>query len=145
MEYYLDNLIPVVILAAVGAFLVYLVRRAARERDAVPPSAAVPLPVNLNKIVVVPLPTPEPLQCSEEKAVVESMIVARPAVDESAKPRRKKRVVPVPLKVADDVTPIEAVLGLLKKKESLAAAFLLHEILAPPVSKRIERAAQARK
>ena len=145
MEYYLDKLIPILVLGAVAAFLVYLVRRAASEKDIAPRAEVVPMPMKLAEIVVVPPPTPEPLQRAEEEPVVERIVVGPPAVGEGAKPRRKKQMAPVSVKAAVNKTPIEAVLELLKKKDSLAAAFLLGEILAPPVSKRNEPAAQARK
>lgn len=51
-----------------------------------------------------------------------------------AKPKRKrKRPTPKP---AANPSPVESVAGLLKDPDSLATAFLLREILAPPKSRR---------
>src|SRR5438094_190373 len=71
---------------------------------------------------------------TEEPAAV----VVQPTEIAAAAPRAKKRKAKVaPAPAAPPVqTPIVAVLDLLKRQDSLAAAFLLREILAPPVSKR---------
>jgi hypothetical protein len=50
------------------------------------------------------------------------------------KPRRKRIAKPAPKPIAP--TPIDTVLGLLKQKDTLAAAFLLREIFDRPVSRR---------
>ena len=49
---------------------------------------------------------------------------------------KRKRRPGVVVEAVPVQTPIHAVLGLLKEKNTLAAAFLLREILAPPVSRR---------
>jgi hypothetical protein len=181
---YLDKLIPFAILGAVAAFVFFLLRRAARDKDAgnqsedstmrdevrrQPGKVEEPVAVMREEPVVVGkqsvsqetpttrshapawergVPTPERgnqlPSAATSKREDENVVAAKsvtpefphPGPSQSAKPKRKKRAAspaapptPVPM-------PIVTVLGLLQEKDSLAAAFLLREILAPPVSRR---------
>jgi hypothetical protein len=182
---YLDKLIPFAILGAVAAFVFFLLRRAARDKDAgnqsedstmrdevrrQPGKVEEPVAVIMGEEPVVVgkqsvsqetpttrshapawargVPTPERgnqlPSAATSKREDENVVAAKsvtpefphPGPSQSAKPKRKKRAAspaapptPVPM-------PIVTVLGLLQEKDSLAAAFLLREILAPPVSRR---------
>jgi hypothetical protein len=112
---HLDRLIPLFILGAIGAFVLILLRRsprqtAATQRLAEPASA---------------------VSVAQPAAVVEV-----PAGKIKRKKMKRKRVPAVVGPAAPPRTPIDTVLGLLRDKDTLAAAFLLREILAPPVSQR---------
>ena len=141
---HLDRLIPLVILGAVGAFLLFLLRRAQRERSA-PRSEQIPIRFAVPVIA-------EPVVAKFEAPVV---VVAKPIVAALvptvpiAKPvpvapvvvvreKRRKKHRPTAA-AAPKTTPIESVLGLLKEKDALATAFLLREILGAPVSSRLRR------
>lgn len=125
----LDKLIPLAILGAVGAFLVFLVRRAIRQESAASsaevPAVVEPIQVEALAVVVTPQPVAVEAEVKPNEVIVESIV----------RKRRLKKAL-LPLVAAPPQTPIVTVLELLKQKDSLAAAFLLHEILAPPVSKR---------
>jgi hypothetical protein len=114
---HMDRLIPPAILGVVAAFVLFLLRRTARDKDAAPRIAeATP--------ALVPVETP-------------SAISGQVAAVEIKRTRsRRTRTPAVAVQTAPVKTPIHTVLGLLKEKDTLAAAFLLREILAPPVSKR---------
>jgi nucleoid-associated protein YgaU len=110
---HLDKLIPLAVLGAVAGLLAFLLRRAMRE-DSTPLSTVKPPKV-------------------EQAAAPPSAIEAAEA------PRAKRAPKPVPADVPaapPAPTPIDTVLGLLKTKDALPAAFLLREILAPPLAKR---------
>ncbi len=64
--------------------------------------------------------------------IVAPSITAAPI---NAKPKRKRSKRPTP-KPSANPSPVESVAGLLKDPNSLATAFLLGEILAPPKSRR---------
>ena len=162
---YLDKLIPFAMLGAVAAFVFFLLRRAAWDKDAgnqsedstmrdevrrqagrVEEPVAVIMgeePVVVGKQSVSREKSEIPSAATskrEDENVVAAKSVApefpHPGPSQSAKPKRKKRAPspaapPTPLP-----TPIVTVIGLLQEKDSLAAAFLLREILAPPVSRR---------
>jgi hypothetical protein len=137
---YLEKLIPLAVLGAVAAFLVVVLRRAAREQVDAPPANE--LPIRVGQVAV---KTPKPVVVYEKQEVLipavmkredEMIAVAIPVIAEKARPKRKKQTPPAVVTVIPAATPIETVLGLLKEKDTLAAAFLLREILAPPVSKR---------
>jgi hypothetical protein len=116
---HLDRLIPLAILGGVTALLLFLLRRTAREKDVAPRTAeAKPAAIP----VETPLPIAVPVQIAGE-------------IKRKRRPKRK-RAPAVAVQAAPVQTPINTVLGLLKEKDTLAAAFLLREILAPPVSKR---------
>jgi hypothetical protein len=144
---YLDKLIPFVILGAVGGLVFFLLRRAAREKD--PPPTRTEMPI-MKAEPVVPvkneIPAPVPTKVDEEikTAVIPATPPTTPPQPKAAgaqpsvavtKKKRKRILMPVSA-TPKGKTPIVTVIGLLKEKESLAAAFLLREILAPPVSKR---------
>jgi hypothetical protein len=112
---HLDRLIPPAILGVVAAFVLFLLRRTARDKDVTAGSAETPAPIPIAQPIVVAVP-----------------------VAEIKRARQKRRTrTPAVVPIAPVKTPIHTVLGLLKEKDTLAAAFLLREILAPPVSKRV--------
>jgi hypothetical protein len=113
---HLDRLIPLAILGVVAAFVLFLLRRSAREKDVMPRS------VDARIETAAPISVAQPILVD----VVEI---------KSERPK-KERAPAVTVQAAPAQTPIHTVLGLLKEKDTLAAAFLLREILAPPVSKR---------
>jgi len=110
---HLDKLLPLIALACVGGLLLYLLRLAKVERAA-QPSALMPVPV------AAPLVVP----------------VAAPVVNEVAKVETPLVKTPVVVAAAPARTPVHNVLDLLKSKDTLTTAFLLNEILGPPVSRR---------
>jgi hypothetical protein len=162
---YLDKLIPFAILGAVCAFVFFLLRRAAQDKDAgnrsddsamrdevwpQPVRVEQPVAVMGEQPVVVVVQESFPKQNSafplgatskreDENAVAANSVTAEFSplgTATSKKPKRKKRA-PTPIVGTPSVpTPIVSVIGLLKEKNSLAAALLLREILAPPVSRR---------
>lgn len=113
----LDKLIPLAIVIAVGAMVVFLLRRSPREAPA--------MIVGLEPVI----------QVAVVESAPQAIVVAAPVVVE-----RKSESVAPPIDIdappSSPETPITNVLELLKKKDALATAFLLREILAPPVSKR---------
>jgi hypothetical protein len=133
---YLDKLIPLAVLGAVGAFLLFVLRRVTREQDVAPRSAELTMRVEAKPKPVIAVAQEKKQIASEalakredEKVAVASSVIPMPA----ERPKKKKRT---PSVVVPAEMPIQTVLGLLKDKDTLAAAFLLREILAPPVSKR---------
>jgi hypothetical protein len=135
---FLDKLILVVILGAVGALVLFLMRRVAREKDAMPRSADLPMPVEAQPGPArIDKPTAERLEPAIAVApqpVTPTPSLPKPAVRAAKKKRKSAPVLTVPPPRA--ATPIVKVMGLLQEKDSLVAAFLLREILAPPVSRR---------
>lgn len=113
-----DKLIPLIGLAGVGAFLLFLLRLAKNEQAVKPPveepTTVVPFATPISVLVATPITTITP-----------PPEVVAPVAETSA-----------PMVVAENspASPVHAVIDLLKKKDSLTAAFLLHEILGPPVS-----------
>jgi hypothetical protein len=115
---HLDRLIPLAILVSVTAMLLFLLRRPAPEIDVAPRcTETLPPPI--------PIETPMPIA-----------IPVQVAATQIKRKRRRRRLPAVEVQTAPAQTPIDTVLGLLKEKNTLAAAFLLREILAPPVSRR---------
>lgn len=121
----IEQTIPFVVLLAVGALLLVLVRRTS----------------TLNDALVSPSPEIEPEDERPETLPLPANVTAAPtlAVESPTitlngrrKPRKKREAASKPA----EATPIETVVGLLKQKNTLAAAFLLREIFAPPVSRR---------
>jgi hypothetical protein len=113
---HLERLIPLFILATIGAFVLILLRRSPRQ------TATTQRP-------------PEPLSAiAVRQPAVGTLEV--PASKIKRKKLKRKRVPAVTGPAAAPRTPIHTVLGLLRDKDTLAAAFLLREILAPPVSQR---------
>jgi hypothetical protein len=112
----LDRLIPLAILAVLGICVLILLRRSPREKDA-KLSAAEPLPA---------IPVAQPAAVAMEV----------PAAKIKRKKPIRRRVPAVTAQSVQRQMPVQTVLGLLKDKDTLAAAFLLREILAPPVSQR---------
>jgi len=111
----IDKLMPFVALVVIGVFLFYLLRLAKREpiverREPVPIAAPLVIPVAVPVALVAPSKVEAPAPA----------VVAAPATVEPKAP----------------ASPIHAVLELLTKKDSLATAFLLREILDPPMSRR---------
>jgi hypothetical protein len=162
---YVDKLIPFAILGAVAAFVFFLLRRATQDRavgnrsedsrmlDEVRPeprNVEQPIVAMGQKPVVIAMRESSPQQKSaiplggastrdDEDEVPANSETAEPPPQgpmTTKRPKRKKRA-PTPV-VAPPTAPmsIVTVFGLLKEKNSLAAAFLLHEILAPPVARR---------
>ncbi len=129
----LDKLIPLVILGVVAVFLAYLARRARREKEAWPRSEVVqstPPPAVAPEPIAVPV-----IVTAEEKFPAVAEVITATLTAPVPRKRRKNALTPT-ITTAAPATPIHTVLGLLKQKNSLATAFLLREILAPPVSKR---------
>ncbi len=131
---HLEKLIPLAVLLGVAAFLVGLLRRLARENTVVDPRRELvvkPTPVLVDRpkegIRVAARPV-EPAA-----APVPLAIEPKPA---APPPKRRKRAEPKPVVPATPTkSPIQSVLGLLQEKDTLVTAFLLREILGPPVSK----------
>ena len=113
---HLDRLIPLFILAAIGVFVLIVLCRSPRQTAT----------------------TQHPAEPLSAIAVAQPAVVAVevPAVKIRRKKLKRKRVPAVVGPAALPRTPIDTVLGLLRDKDTLAAAFLLREILAPPVSRR---------
>ena len=162
---HLDKLIPLAILGAVAVFVFFLLRRAARDKDpgnrsedstmsvevrpqqgkldqsaafvGEEPVVAVVQASGLQEKSALPLHATSKRE--DEYAVATNSVTAQlhleiPAT--SKKPKRKKRAPTPVVRTPSAPTPIVSVMGLLEEKNSLAAAFLLREILAPPVSRR---------
>ncbi len=121
---HLNQLIPFVLLGVVLAILVALLRRTTTEPPLAPvtPERATPT-------------APAPIIITEPNAA-EKVEANPPSTKSSAVRNKPKTKKPAPTPVAVTATPIEAVLNLLKRKDSLAVAFLLREILDRPVSQR---------
>ena len=117
---YLEKLMALAILGGVGALLIFLLRRArakdnAAQAEEVRKNVETPAVVVEKPPVVVTASAPAPI------------VNVKAAENRRAKTRRKK---------ATAAPPLVKVMGLLKEKDALVAAFLLREILAPPVSRR---------
>ncbi|MBI3823637.1 MAG: hypothetical protein HY289_13290 [Planctomycetes bacterium] len=128
---HLDKLIALAILGGVAALVVFALRRVIREESESQPVERVDLRLAAT-----------PQACAEEAppaVVPPAPIAPEPTVVVVSPPerKRKRREAPAPLPAKPVAsTPIVTVFDLLKKKDAVAAAFLLREILAPPVSKR---------
>jgi hypothetical protein len=162
---HLDKLILLAILGAVGAFVFLLLRRAARDKDSRnrPKDATMrdvvrPQPGKLDQSVAVLGEEPVvavvqesgsreesavPLRATSKRedkdAVAANSVTAQlppQGTATSKKPKRKKRAPTPVVGTPSAPTPIVSVMGLLEGENSLATAFLLREILAPPVSRR---------
>ena len=115
------KLIPLVVLAAVAVWLLFLLRRKPE-----PPRQ----PVTAIGATPVELP-------AKQESRVPAMPTSVPVAPPPVAIRKQRR--PPPVVVTPEPTPIDTVLGLLKKPDSLAAAFLLREIFDPPVSHQARR------
>ena len=124
---HLDKLIPLAILGLIGVVAVFLIRRVARERDAAMHPGDQPIHVEAQ-----PVKTAEPVAVVPEPIPVAA--ASEPAAAVTVGNRRKRA--PTPVAAPTPPTPVVNVMDLLQNKDALAAAFLLREILAPPVSKR---------
>ena len=95
---YLEKLIPLAVLGAVAAFLVVVLRRAAREQVDAPPANELPI-----RVVQVAVKTPKPVVVHERQEVLiptvmkredEMIAVAIPVIAEKARPKKKAKVAP---------------------------------------------------
>jgi hypothetical protein len=124
---HLEKLIPLAVLLGVAAFLLMLLRRATRE------TIVVEVAKEPEPIAVEPVPPPEaPVVIEPARVEIPVEAVAEVAPSPISEPLRsgpKKRVRP-------NKTPVQSVLAMLHDKDALAKAFLLREILGPPVSRR---------
>jgi hypothetical protein len=114
----IEKLLPLFALVGVGVFLFYLLRLAKGERTPVSvekPSA--PIPVAAPVVVAIAAPV-----VVEEKKELQASSPVEKTVPPPAAPKK--------------ASPVRAVLDLLKSKDSMATAFMLREILDPPVSRR---------
>jgi hypothetical protein len=112
----IEKLLPLIALVGVGVFLFYLLRLAKGERAPVSvekPSAPIPVAAP----VVVAIAAPVVVEEKKESQASSPVEKAAPAAPKKA-------------------SPVHAVLDLLKSKDSMATAFVLREILDPPVSRR---------
>lgn len=133
---HLDKLIALAILGAVAVFLLFVLRRLALEEradrsptDVVTVEPAAPLAIEAPPPIV-PAEIPKTIEPPPAPVLPSPVVVVKPK-------RKRKRAIPVsPIVIPAAATPIVTVLDLLKKKDALATAFLLREILAPPVAKR---------
>lgn len=119
-----DKLLPLLVLGVLCAILLVLLRRGSRERPAVSV---------INSTMNAMAGEEVRREAGPAPAVAVLAIAAAAAVVEQ-KPRRAKPL-PAPVSPPSPST-IDTVLGLLHDRQSLAAAFLLREIFAPPVSRR---------
>ncbi|MSQ96673.1 MAG: hypothetical protein EXR98_19265 [Gemmataceae bacterium] len=117
---HLDQLVPFAVLVVITAILVVLLRRTTRDAFAAPLANQTPTRAER---------APEPVAAAPPEQPAEE-IVAVP------KRRRQTREKPISPLVVVTATPIDAVLDLLNRKDSLATAFILREILDRPVSQR---------
>lgn len=144
---HLQTLVPLAVLIAVGALLIIVARRMALEKGpaippekpAIPPVIDTPVataetPVAVEVVVVQKMEAPSLVTPTSLQIPTPDPYVQEEAIPD--KPRRKKPIVSAVVKVVPPATTIERVVGLLKEKDTIAAAFLLREILAPPASKR---------
>jgi hypothetical protein len=115
----IDKLLPLLILGVLGTILLVLLRRTAREKSAESVRQEAPKPVVVVATEVAPREDRTP-----------PVIIVKEAV----KPKRE-RMQPLPAPTAPPAT-IDTVLGMLRDQQTLAAAFLLREVFAPPVSRR---------
>jgi hypothetical protein len=114
---HLDKLIPLAVLLIIGAFLLLVLRRAAREAKAAADLAA--------RAISVPEPVLPPAVVAE--------VPATPTVEKPRKKRRRPQPVAASL---PNQNPVTTVLDLLRDKDALVKAFLLREILDKPVALR---------
>jgi hypothetical protein len=128
---HLDKVIPLVILGVVAVILLILLRRASREQEIVRPREETAKLLLPPVAVVVPIAGVLPKLETPIPAAA-PVIIGAPPVEVK---KRSVRTLP-PVVAAPEPTTIDTVLGLLKNRESLAAAFLLREILDPPLSRR---------
>ncbi|MBI2805080.1 MAG: hypothetical protein HYX68_08880 [Planctomycetes bacterium] len=116
-----DQWILLAVVSAVAALLVIVARQVR------PPVE------NTKEAISAPVATPaEPIPALVPPGHAAPGDAAAPA------PKRKRKKVkrPAARACAPTLTPIQAVLGMLKQKDALATAFVLREILDAPVSRR---------
>lgn len=112
---HLDKLIPLMALIGVGGILWYLLRLGRPE-----PAAPAPVPAPWSLPITAPVELP---------------VAAPVAIEEPGQPA----VAIAPLALPSTTPSAINVLSLLKSKDTLKTAFLLREILGPPVSRRRQR------
>jgi hypothetical protein len=115
---HLDKLIPLAVLGVVGALIIVLLLRARRDQG----SSELGLRAQSEREPEAParaeVQQPAPISAASPVAIVTPAAPVQPA-----KPKAMD-------------SPVAAVRGLLRKKDSLATALMLNEILGPPVSRR---------
>jgi hypothetical protein len=122
----IDKLLPLLILGVLGAILLVLLRRTAREKPTVSARAVAPKPVAAEVAPTQDRQVPV--------ALVKDACEAEAAPSAAVKRKAKgKEMLPTP---APPASTIAAVLGLLQNQQTLATAFVLREVFAPPVSRR---------
>ena len=134
------------VLAAVVLALLYQIYREQRK-DAAPKREAAALQIVEVPVAVTIAPSPiepkveEPASLSLPSPVLPPVVVKIAAAE---RPHPQVARKPKPVVVATEasqtaVSTVTKVLGMLKQRDSLAAAFLLREIFDPPVSRRRRR------
>lgn len=113
---HLDKLIPLMALIGVGGILWYLLRLGRPE-----PAAPAPVPAPWSLPITAPVELPVAAPVAIEEPSQPAAAIAPPALPSTSTPSAIN------------------VLSLLKSKDTLKTAFLLREILGPPVSRRSPR------
>ena len=122
----LDQSILFLVLGVVGVLLLFLLRRPSAVENAVVPHIVAVPPVVVPVPEVVAVPVVAEVQPSSPTPTM-------------VKPRKRRIAKPTVVPVAEPA-PMETVVGMLKQKDTLVAAFLLREIFDSPMSE-AERAA----
>lgn len=117
---FLEQLILLAVLGVVAGVVFFLLRQGQREIDLSTSTADAPSP-----------------PVADAPAL--PIVVQPVAIDKSTSRKRKRRVVENPsltLPARSETSPIANVLAMLKEKNALTTAFILQEILGPPLAKR---------
>ncbi|MBM3996608.1 MAG: hypothetical protein FJ303_21010 [Planctomycetes bacterium] len=125
----LDKAILLGVLAGTGLFVFIVLRQLAKRWDEMhgvqtAPPAPKPEPPQEPVPVTVVAEPPPPVVTSKPSEAKPVLTPKRKAVPKAKRPTKQK------------VTPAKKVLAMLTDKDSLTRAFLLREILGPPVSQR---------
>ena len=101
---HLDKLIPLAILGVVGAFLVFLLRRAAREKETLRVESAPVEPAGVSAA--------EPLVATKTEPPAKEVATTAPPVTSVVKQKKKRQRTPAPIAVTPTPlpTPIHTVL-----------------------------------